>query len=1075
MNRNNQSKNNEKIKTPSNKVSIAKKDSPFSTPLINELSEREAKIRLKEAYKELNECSENLKLAAEIGNQLLNEKIKIENLYQNALEKIKELSRENSNSLNELEDNSNYRHSQQYSQLLKQNVSQDDLKAVIKELDTVNTKNYNKIEKLKEEIRVYQLQLANSKAFYEEEISKYKNECQVISQKYKQIYNMKIDEITEITKELNIPEKRDDIIQKFKEHSQNNINVHENSTISNNIIEKGKGQYDANTMNNQEQFMNDHEHQQIQINKLKAKNAKLQSELKAAQLIRQTNNEKIEDLETKLNKYKKGMSALQIKNAQYADELIFLIHKFEPELKLENVKKELNLSDGKEIHHQKLDMDLKGQVDIPDTTLEIFKTIKSTILKEFFNKRNIIKTDRSIQTESVQHGITLNKDSPPEMISVETQTVVTLPEKIITPFSALYKKTSKEGHDKNKELTNFINIIREKNELLPLKNKNLINIPLYHDHKSKTFLNRNEKHYSFSKNRSSSFIESSDTKSFNKSMDIDFKYQVKNPTETPTKFEGSIQQQQQKNNKTVLDASIMEASINTQILKNKNNTDSSLVNLSSSKIESKIEIINNSSECQNECAINKKVTIDQPNKKDIKEKIDLDRNSESDANERIGLERNNEKDANEKIDLERNNEKDVNKKVKLDRNSESDANERIDLDRNSEKDANEKEKTDKNSNNKDFKKTNSNQLDKNDINEKVDIDQMKKDKDYEESKEKTKDDRMDIQVESEKLINNKNNTHQHLNHSKENHIPNSSFDKISNTPSEIAFEPFTNSNIQSTNTEREHIVDKITSSSNIVKIKTTTTMNTTIMTTTTTTTTTQIDEKEIRKSKKSVNKEKCIPNDSAANKEEAKTINESINNKYFKKDNNINQNSTEKDINKAIDNNNNNNNNNNNSSIISAVNSSNNNNSIILAVNNNNDGNNKTFETVNKKIDNYRDINSDTKTQNSDNKNSNTNKGGNVNSMNINEKSGYNRKRSSDTFLLKYDRPSYKRSRTSLYEYDSFSNSSIMKKENIDYLSGSLNYDGSFFKLRSIPSVYNKNFEKKEDSSNNDNNDHNNN
>jgi len=51
--------NDESNKTPLNKTSIVKKDSPFSTFLINELSEREAKVKLKEAYKELNECSES--------------------------------------------------------------------------------------------------------------------------------------------------------------------------------------------------------------------------------------------------------------------------------------------------------------------------------------------------------------------------------------------------------------------------------------------------------------------------------------------------------------------------------------------------------------------------------------------------------------------------------------------------------------------------------------------------------------------------------------------------------------------------------------------------------------------------------------------------------------------------------------------------------------------------------------------------------------------------------------------------------------------------------------------------------
>jgi len=55
----NHHKNDEKLKTPSNKTLATKKDSPFSTPLINELSEKEAKIKLKEAYKELNECSQS--------------------------------------------------------------------------------------------------------------------------------------------------------------------------------------------------------------------------------------------------------------------------------------------------------------------------------------------------------------------------------------------------------------------------------------------------------------------------------------------------------------------------------------------------------------------------------------------------------------------------------------------------------------------------------------------------------------------------------------------------------------------------------------------------------------------------------------------------------------------------------------------------------------------------------------------------------------------------------------------------------------------------------------------------------
>jgi len=58
-NNSHQHKNDEKLKTPSNKASATKSDSPFSTPLINELSEKEAKIKLKEAYKELNECSKS--------------------------------------------------------------------------------------------------------------------------------------------------------------------------------------------------------------------------------------------------------------------------------------------------------------------------------------------------------------------------------------------------------------------------------------------------------------------------------------------------------------------------------------------------------------------------------------------------------------------------------------------------------------------------------------------------------------------------------------------------------------------------------------------------------------------------------------------------------------------------------------------------------------------------------------------------------------------------------------------------------------------------------------------------------
>lgn len=64
--KNNKNINNELLKidditkTPSNKNAIVKNDSPFSTPLINELSEKEAKNKLKEAYKELYECSESI-------------------------------------------------------------------------------------------------------------------------------------------------------------------------------------------------------------------------------------------------------------------------------------------------------------------------------------------------------------------------------------------------------------------------------------------------------------------------------------------------------------------------------------------------------------------------------------------------------------------------------------------------------------------------------------------------------------------------------------------------------------------------------------------------------------------------------------------------------------------------------------------------------------------------------------------------------------------------------------------------------------------------------------------------------
>jgi hypothetical protein len=460
-------------KTPSNKNSIAKNDSPFSTPLINELSEKEAKIKLKEAYKELYECSENLKLAAEIGNQLLNEKIKIENLYKNSLEKIKELkeislNKENSNLSNEREEHTN-------SEYNKYNASQDDLKNIIKELEKSNSKNYQKIEQLKEEIQVYQIQIENNKIYYEEEINKYKNEWKLITQKYKQIYNMRIEEITEITKELNLTSKRDELIQKFKERSLNDINSETLNSISKNQLV-----IDEDNSRLVQEY-------QRQINNLKSKNTKLQSELKAAHLIKQSNNEKIESLESKLKKYKDIVAQLQLKNDKYSNEMKSVIHNFEPNLRFDSIKKE------NDIYPENVKLD-KDNVEIntniyADTTLDIFKDLKNKVIQEIIQQRNKIREEKAIQTDKME---LISEKPKSESISVETQTVVTLPEKIITPFSALYKKNK----ESNTNLSKFINIIREKNELLPLnyynKNRDLINIPLYHDDDDKDYkLNSN--------------------------------------------------------------------------------------------------------------------------------------------------------------------------------------------------------------------------------------------------------------------------------------------------------------------------------------------------------------------------------------------------------------------------------------------------------------------------------------------------------------------------------------------------------------------------------------------------------
>jgi len=484
--------NDEKLKTPSNKTSSTKNDSPFSTPLINELSEKEAKIKLKEAYKELNECSKNLKLAAEIGNQLLNEKIKIENLYKNALEKINELkeyglTKENVDISREKEESN----SQQLSQLLKSNATQDDLKTVIKELDLMNAKNYKIIEKLKEENKIYQIQIENNKSFYEEEINKYRNDWQILSQKYKQLYNMRIDEITEITKELNIDNKNNDLIQKLKERSI--INFGE-SILGN----------QSQSLNEENRTLTSHEYQQ-QIEKLKTKNKKLQSELKAAQLIRQTDNEKIELLKQKIQKYKTIISDLQLKNDRYSHEMKSIIHKFEPNIQLNNIKKEKKEEEEESNVNKKPDIKGKGNnmeiteenIDA-DTTLEIFKDVEKTILQNIinFNRNKNNKEEKEVQTDPMNINMESSKSSSSKLVSVETQTVVTLPEKIITPFSALYKrnKESNNESDKEKELSQFINIVKENNTLLPLnyynKDKNLINIPLYHDENEKNYLNR---------------------------------------------------------------------------------------------------------------------------------------------------------------------------------------------------------------------------------------------------------------------------------------------------------------------------------------------------------------------------------------------------------------------------------------------------------------------------------------------------------------------------------------------------------------------------------------------------------
>jgi len=437
----------------------------------------------------------DLKLAAEIGNQLLNEKIKIENLYKNALEKINELkeyslTKENVDISREKEENNN----QQLSQLLKSNATQDDLKAVIKELDLMNAKNYKKIEKLKEENQIYQMQIENSKSFYEEEINKYRNDWQTLSQKYKQLYNMRIDEITKITKELNIDNKNnDDLIQKLKERSIDNFGE--------NLLGN-----QSQSINEENRTLTSHEYQQ-QIEKLKAKNKKLQSELKAAQLIRQTDNEQIELLKQKIQKYKTIIGDLQLKNDRYSHEMKSIIHKFEPNIQFSNVKKEKkekgeedNVNKKLDIKHKGDDMEIIEENIDADTTLEIFKDIEKTVLQDIidFSRNKNNKEEKEVQTDPMNISIESSKLKSPslKLISVETQTVVTLPEKIITPFSALYKrnKESNSESDKEKELSQFINIVKENNTLLPLnyynKDKNLINIPLYHDENEKNYLNR---------------------------------------------------------------------------------------------------------------------------------------------------------------------------------------------------------------------------------------------------------------------------------------------------------------------------------------------------------------------------------------------------------------------------------------------------------------------------------------------------------------------------------------------------------------------------------------------------------
>ncbi|OUM62354.1 hypothetical protein PIROE2DRAFT_61944 [Piromyces sp. E2] len=755
---------------------------------------------------------------------------------------------------------------------------------------------------------------------------------------------MRIDEITEITKELNIPDKRNDLIQKFKERSQSNINIHENSIVSNTIVEASNGS---------QKQLSSHEYQ-MQVNKLKAKNTKLQSELKAAQLIRQTNNEKVEALELKIKKYKKMMSELQLKNDRYSNELKFLIHKFEPRLKLENVKEEGRLSDNNKVtQYPKSNTDLERTMDIADTTLEIFKDIEHNILQEFFDKRNVVREDKAIQTEPLPDTVTSTKIPSIEMVSVETQTVVTLPEKIITPFSALYKKNKESNKDK--ELSQFINIIKEKNELLPLKNKDLISIPLYHEDKDKNYLNKHKNYHSFSKSRSSSFMEHQDAMPSNKSMDSDINRKTKNTSSSPTTVNIPSLPLKKNDGENILDVLNTDKPLNTQT---KNTNDNENI---SSPIKPEIASTN----------------IVKP----IVETNNKDQNNVASSNEKT-------------------------------------------------------------------------------IEHITDMNNS-------ENKGKTViDSNINVYIETEKKVPDSNDDdNNHHQHPKEKAPPpNTVVDKALNIPTEIVLRPTVTDgntpNNRTTNVENQDKIDMTASSSSpstttTTKMKTTTTMNTTTMTTTTfttttTTTTTQVNKEEFieNKCKKRKIENENVKKEGVVVEENVQAINITKNKKEetetFNRFSNISNGVVEITSSAGDTNSNNQNSISHDKPVVSLKNNidsdSGRGDVKYLSPKSGDvaDGNDFGIisDTVKVAQSKYRNMHSDAKTLVID-----SNYSTSMNVSNSHNKSGHNRKRSSDTFLLKYDRPSYKRSRSSLYEYDSSGN--LLKKEFMNYYSEPLSFRDS--------------------------------